>query len=67
MMDDGYNGFTNCKYVAKFENDLRLRRILRRNAIKQSTEAILDPGKFLGYVAEIRSKLEYRRSGRRME
>lgn len=59
-MDDEYTGFRNCKYVVEFENELKLKRIMRKNTIKQSTEAILDPGRFLEHITEIRSQLKYR-------
>lgn len=61
-MHDSYTGFSNCKRIAEFEKSLRVRRIARKNAIKLSTEAILDPRKFLRYIEEIRSQLDFKRS-----
>lgn len=62
MMNEKYTGFSNCKYIAEFEKALRLKKIQRKNEIKLSTEAILDPSKFLEHIEEIKSKLNFQRT-----
>jgi hypothetical protein len=58
-MSDEYTGFSNCKFIAEFERELRLKRITRKNNVKLSTEAILNPKKFLKHIEDIRSKLDF--------
>ena len=61
-MNDKFTGFSKCIHVAEFEKELRIKRTIRRNTVKLSTEAILDPAKFSKYINEIRSKLNFQRT-----
>lgn len=61
MQNNEYTGFSNCKCIAEFEKRLKLRKIARKNALKLSTEAILEPSGFLKYIEEIRSKINYKK------
>lgn len=58
MGENYYTGFSNCKSVAEFETRLKLKKIARKNTIKMSTEAILQPERFLSYMDQIRDQIK---------
>lgn len=57
-MEKDFTGFSSCRFVDEFEKSLKLKKIARRNEIRQSTEAILKPKEFLEFVENIREKLK---------
>lgn len=55
-----YTGFNTCKYLIMFEDQLKIKRISRRNRISSEIEVILKPSEYEKTMRHLRKSLEDR-------
>jgi len=58
---EAYTGFSACKFLVEFENELKRKKINRRGSISEGVEAILKPKEFIDFMEGLRAELKHAR------